>query len=92
MEDLKIDHNLSVRNSYGKVIQFIYGEDGYNYSKIESQKLDLLELKFTEIEDKYRFNNDTIWELFLEDETIDEMKKDKSYMEKLRNIIEKYMI
>ena len=83
MEDLKIDHNLSVRNSYGKVIQFIYGEDGYNYSKIESQKLGLLELKFTEIEDKYRFSNDTTWELFLEDETIDEMKKDKSYMKKL---------
>ena len=35
MEDLKINYDLSVKNSYGKIIQFLYGDDGYNYSKIE---------------------------------------------------------
>ena len=47
-----------LRNSYGKIIQFLYGDDGYNYTKIESQNLDLLDLKFTEIEEKHRFEDD----------------------------------
>ena len=56
MEDLKIDYDLTVKNSYGKIIQFLYGDDGYNYTKIESQNLDLLDLNFTELEEKHRFD------------------------------------
>ena len=81
MEDLKIDHDLSVKNSYGKIIQFIYGEDGYNYTKVESQSLDLLSKTFEELEETHRFSVDEKWELFLEQETIDELKDNKKYKE-----------
>ena len=37
MEDLKVYYDLSVRNAYGNIIQFIYGEDGMDYIKIINQ-------------------------------------------------------
>ena len=83
MEDLKVNHDLTVKNSYGKIIQFLYGDDGYNYTKIESQKLDLLSLNFDEIENKYRFDDEENWELFLEDETYEELLNTKEYKKKL---------
>jgi len=83
MEDLKIDQDLSVKNSYGKIIQFLYGEDGYNYNKIESQKLDLLSNNFEDLESKHRFESEETWELFMDDDTINEMKKVNKYSQKL---------
>ena len=85
MEDLKISQGLSVKNSYGKVIQFLYGEDGYNYNKIEGQSLDLLSHTFEQLEEVHRFEPDTKWELFLDDDTIGEMEKDSKYKDKLES-------
>ena len=91
MEDLKIDFNLSVKNSYGKIIQFMYGDDGYHYNKIESQYLDLLDLSvdFDTLEKRHRFMDDTNWELFLEDDTIEELTSDNKYKEKLNTFYRK---
>lgn len=42
MEDLKVSHDFSVRNASGSIVQFLYGEDGMEGSKIESHKLPTL--------------------------------------------------
>ena len=39
MEDLKVEYDLSVRNSSGCIIQFIYGDDGMDACFVESQPL-----------------------------------------------------
>lgn len=39
MEDLRVAHDRSVRNASGGLVQFRYGEDAMDGSKIESQKL-----------------------------------------------------
>ena len=83
MEDLKVSHDLSVKNAGGKIVQFLYGDDGYNYSKIESQYLDLLDLDFNRLQEKHRFKLDENYDLFMEDETIDEMKTKKNYKEEI---------
>ena len=41
MEDLTIQHDGSVRDAVGNIIQFAYGEDRINCTKIESQPLNL---------------------------------------------------
>ena len=83
MEDLKVYFDLSVRNANGRIIQFMYGEDGYNYTKIESQYLDLLDMKFSELMEKHRFKENENWSEFMEEETFLEMEKDKEYKKKL---------
>jgi DNA-directed RNA polymerase beta' subunit len=41
MEDLMIQHDGTVRDATGNVVQFIYGEDGTNSTKIESSAVPL---------------------------------------------------
>jgi DNA-directed RNA polymerase beta' subunit len=42
MEDCKIQHDLTVRNANGHIVQFLYGEDGMDAVKLEFQKLPYL--------------------------------------------------
>ena len=39
MEDARIVEDYTVRNAKGTILQFIYGEDGFDGAKIETQKL-----------------------------------------------------
>ena len=57
MEDLKVSYDLSVKNAVVKLFSSLYGEDGYNYTKIESQYLDLLDLEFNKLQQRHRFDN-----------------------------------
>ena len=53
MEDLTIQHDASVRDAIGNIVQFKYGEDGINCTKIESQPLNLGALTDEQIETEY---------------------------------------
>ena len=53
MEDLKIVSDLTVRNANGIVVQFLYGEDGIDPTKIEKQKSHITGLSVDEIKELY---------------------------------------
>ena len=53
MEDLNVQYDGSVRDSRMNVVQFHYGEDGINSTKIEIASLGLAKLSSTEILDTY---------------------------------------
>jgi len=53
MEDAKIYYDNTVRNANGSIIQFIYGEDGMDGCKIETQIIPTIDLKFLDMEIKY---------------------------------------
>ena len=53
MEDLIAHHDGSVRDSTGTIIQFAYGEDGMNATRIESQPIDLAKLSEAQIRSQY---------------------------------------
>ena len=40
LEDIKINYDLTLRNHNDEIIQFLYGEDGYDSSKLEKQNID----------------------------------------------------
>lgn len=40
MEDVMVKYDGTVRNSVGEVVQFLYGEDGFDGTAIEFQMLD----------------------------------------------------
>jgi DNA-directed RNA polymerase II subunit RPB1 len=50
MEDVMVQYDSTVRDSYGNIVQFLYGEDGIAGEYIEEQYFDLLKLP----EDKLR--------------------------------------
>lgn len=58
MEDCKISYDLTVRSATGSIIQFLYGEDGMNAIKLESQKLHFIDMNSKELEQAYLFRTD----------------------------------
>ena len=58
MEDCKINYDLTVRNATGAIVQFLYGEDGMNATKLENQSLKFLEMDINELEKAYLFRAD----------------------------------
>lgn len=53
MEDCKIGYDHTVRNASGCIIQFLYGEDGMDPTKIESQALPYIEMDYPQLREKY---------------------------------------
>jgi DNA-directed RNA polymerase II subunit RPB1 len=49
LEDLKVEYDGTVRNSLGKIIQFIYGDDGAETVRIESQNISLGNMSIEDI-------------------------------------------
>jgi len=65
MEDLKIEYDMTVRNNKNKIIQFAYGDDGFDTVKVELQSIPIVKMKFTDIyahfHMKYDDNNKNIY-------------------------------
>jgi DNA-directed RNA polymerase II subunit RPB1 len=53
MEDVKIYYDNTVRNAGGSIIQYIYGEDGMDGCKIESQYISTIDMHIIDIEQNY---------------------------------------
>ena len=49
LEDLKVEYDMTVRNNKGKIIQFAYGDDGFESTKVENQTLPLVGMSLEEI-------------------------------------------
>ena len=49
LEDLKVEYDMTVRNNRGKIIQFAYGDDGIDSTKVESQTLPLVGMSIEDI-------------------------------------------
>ena len=71
MEDLTVQYDGTVRDARGKIVQFHYGEDGVNSTKIESASLKLETLSETDIKNSYGMVG-VDWSTVLEDGLVKE--------------------
>ena len=79
MEDLRVDYDYSVRNNTGCIVQFIYGNDGMDAAKVESQSLIIMDLTTDELCKKFLFDKSTQWSSIIDKSAIQSMKKNKKY-------------
>ena len=49
LEDLKVEYDMTVRNNKGKIIQFAYGDDGFDSTKVENQSIPLVGMSVEDI-------------------------------------------
>jgi len=49
LEDLKVEYDLTVRNNRGKIVQFAYGDDGIDSTKVESQGVPIVSMSIEDI-------------------------------------------
>jgi DNA-directed RNA polymerase beta' subunit len=49
LEDLKVEYDMTVRNSKGKIVQFAYGDDGFDTVRVENQVIPLVGMSLEDI-------------------------------------------
>ena len=49
LEDIKVEYDMTVRNSKGVVVQFAYGEDGFDTTRVENQIVPLTGMSLEDI-------------------------------------------
>jgi DNA-directed RNA polymerase beta' subunit len=42
LEDLKVEYDMTVRNNKGRIVQFAYGDDGFDSTRVENQSIPLV--------------------------------------------------
>jgi len=82
MEDCKIYYDQTVRNASGNIVQFIYGEDGMEGTKIENQSYPILETSSIEMDRMYFMRSDDKVEKYLTKEAKKTLKTEKEWMKR----------
>ena len=49
LEDLKVEYDMTVRNNKGKIVQFSYGDDSFDTTKVENQVIPLVGMSIEDI-------------------------------------------
>ena len=92
MEDLKVEYDMTVRNNMRKIIQFKYGDDGIDTTKIESIQVQFL---YASLEDIYSYcqlpllsYGDELYTTTFQTATLKRMKKQEEELkEKAYNLV-----
>ncbi len=82
MEDCKINYDYTVRNASGSIIQFLYGEDGMDPTKIESQPLPFVKMDYSKLKKTYLLTEDDDLKNILDADTLESFYKNKNWQEK----------
>ena len=96
LEDLKVEYDMTVRNSMGKIVQFRYGDDGFDSSRVESQSVLIVSKSIDDIYNHYnvlglnKVKTKDKAENLLAVYTKDAAKRFKSQVDALRPICKKW--
>ena len=84
-EDLKVNYDFTVRNASNFIVQFCYGDDNFDPSKLEKiNKIELIEYSDKKLEEIYKFDvlggdDDNYFGGFMTPDALSEMKMDNGY-------------
>jgi len=88
MEDILVTYDGTVRNHMGKIVQFRYGEDGFDSCKVENQTIPLVSMSVEDIYMRYDLLQDNSTKDIFTKETKTRMGKQKA---ELREKCQKYI-
>ncbi len=82
MEDCKVNHDYTVRNASGSIIQFVYGEDGMDPTKIEDQPLPFVKMDYSKLKRTYLLTEDDNLQFILDDDVIENLHETKDWQKR----------
>lgn len=99
LEDLKVEYDMTVRNNRGKIVQFKYGDDGFDSTKAENQIIPLVGMSVEDVYLHYDIaginEQSDILRIYtkgtvtrIHKQRADTMKKTKEYIDKMLNVRE----
>ena len=96
LEDLKVEYDMTIRTNKNKIVQFQYGDDGIDTTKVENQEMPIVEMSIQDIYNHYLIPEEsgkikTLSNIFLKN-TMTRLKKQKNDYENEMDKIIKNMI
>jgi len=97
LEDLKVEYDMTVRNNRGKIVQFKYGDDGFDSTKAENQVIPLVGMSVEDVYLHYDISGEKgdILQVYtkgtasrVKKQHVDAMKKAKNYIDKMLDVRE----
>jgi len=93
LEDIKVEYDMTVRNNKGKIIQFAYGDDGFDSTKTENQSIPLVGMSSEDVYLQYDvLGSSEIVNLFTKGTATRYRKQKKELMVKCRAYIDKMLV
>lgn len=74
MEDCKVYYDHTVRNATGVIVQFMYGEDGMDGTRMETQIIPTIDMNFLDIEETHLLRPEDNLKLIMTDDAYESMK------------------
>jgi DNA-directed RNA polymerase II subunit RPB1 len=91
MEDCKVGYDYTVRNASGSIIQFLYGEDGMDATKIESQPVLYIDMDYAKLKKIYHLTKNDNYDFLLSDDTIKEFHKSNDWEDQMNKHFEQIL-
>jgi DNA-directed RNA polymerase beta' subunit len=97
LEDLKVEYDMTVRNNRGKIIQFKYGDDGFDSTKAENQAIPLVGMSVEDVYLHYDISDEKgdILKIYtkgtasrVKKQKAESMKKTRMYIDKMLSVRE----
>eukprot|EP00514_Thraustochytrium_sp_LLF1b_P002088 CAMPEP_0184516942 /NCGR_PEP_ID=MMETSP0198_2-20121128/5298_1 /TAXON_ID=1112570 /ORGANISM="Thraustochytrium sp., Strain LLF1b" /LENGTH=1771 /DNA_ID=CAMNT_0026907297 /DNA_START=225 /DNA_END=5540 /DNA_ORIENTATION=- len=91
LEDVMVRYDGTVRNGRGDIVQFLYGEDGMDGAAVESQKLTLLSMGKSDLDETFRYHPDDLrfgsfrGKPYMLPRVIQQIQEEPAVMQALRN-------
>ncbi len=87
LEDLKVEYDMTVRNNKGRIVQFAYGDDGIDTTRVENQSIPLAGMSIEDICMHYDITENSAIEIYTKS-TITRIKKQEK---EAKEMCEKYI-
>lgn len=84
MEDAKIYPDQTVRNAAGSIVQYLYGEDGIDGTKIENQYIPYISMSLVEMNAKFYLRPEDPINIYLTEEAISKLSSESDWIEKAK--------
>ena len=75
MEDLKVNHDYTVRSSNGDIVQFLYGDDGFNSIYLEKQEFNLHFITEEKLNEEYLLTINNDFDKYINKKTLTKLLK-----------------
>lgn len=90
-EDLVMRYDNTVRNANNKVVEYTYGDDGFDPIKLESDKIKMINYDNIKMEEMYKFDDDMDWKKVITSDALKKLKDHNNYKLGLDAEFEKLM-
>jgi DNA-directed RNA polymerase beta' subunit len=96
LEDLMVNYDMTIRTNKNKIVQFQYGDDGIDTTKVEDQDIPIVEMSSQDIYNHYLIPEEigkvkTLSNIFLKNTMIRVKKQQQDYAIKMNDLIGEMM-